>query len=125
MTITLAFFLAYIPLGIFVCDISSNFLREEIQEKVSILDPNFFQKDSTELPIPTLTKQGNYKSLKYSIRSKQAKLQEAYKHANDSTAKAKIINKAAFYITEQLINYLIPHWYGTPWAFDGYTAVPN
>lgn len=24
-----------------------------------------------------------------------------------------------------LVHQLIPHWYGTPWAFEGYTAIPN
>lgn len=25
----------------------------------------------------------------------------------------------------QLINKIIPHWYGTPWSFEGHTAIPN
>lgn len=31
--------------------------------------------------------------------------------------------KAAF--TDQLVDKIIPHWYGTPWSFGGHTAVPN
>ncbi|MFN8285684.1 MAG: hypothetical protein U0V74_02970 [Chitinophagales bacterium] len=27
--------------------------------------------------------------------------------------------------TELYLNNILPYWYGTPWAFSGYTAVPN
>lgn len=48
----------------------------------------------------------------------------AYKAANN-TKKEAIRKDAGIYITEQLINHLFPHWYGTRWSFDGYSAVPN
>ena len=31
--------------------------------------------------------------------------------------------KTAF--TNQLVDKIIPHWYGTPWSFSGHTAIPN
>lgn len=31
--------------------------------------------------------------------------------------------KTAF--TNQMVDKLIPHWYGTPWSFGGHTAMPN
>ncbi len=31
--------------------------------------------------------------------------------------------KTAF--TKQLVDKIIPHWYGTPWSFGGHTAIPN
>jgi hypothetical protein len=31
--------------------------------------------------------------------------------------------KTAF--TNQLVDKIIPHWYGTPWSFGGHTAMPN
>lgn len=31
--------------------------------------------------------------------------------------------KKAF--TDQLVNEILPHWYGTPWSFGGHTEVPN
>ncbi len=31
--------------------------------------------------------------------------------------------KSAF--TDQLVDKIIPHWFGTPWSFGGHTAVPN
>lgn len=31
--------------------------------------------------------------------------------------------KAAF--TNHLVDKIIPHWYGTPWSFEGHTALPN
>lgn len=27
--------------------------------------------------------------------------------------------------TNHLVDKIIPHWYGTPWSFEGHTAVPN
>jgi hypothetical protein len=27
--------------------------------------------------------------------------------------------------TNHLVDRIIPHWYGTPWSFEGHTAVPN
>lgn len=27
--------------------------------------------------------------------------------------------------TNQLVDKIIPHWYGTPWSFNGHTAIPN
>ena len=27
--------------------------------------------------------------------------------------------------TNQLVDKIIPHWYGTPWSFGGHTAIPN
>jgi len=31
--------------------------------------------------------------------------------------------KTAF--ADQLVDKIIPHWYGTPWSFGGHTAIPN
>ena len=31
--------------------------------------------------------------------------------------------KTAF--TNQLVDKIIPHWYGTPWSYGGHTAIPN
>jgi len=28
-------------------------------------------------------------------------------------------------LEDYLLNKIIPHWYGTPWDFNGYTAIPN
>ncbi|ASV32237.1 hypothetical protein [Maribacter cobaltidurans] len=33
------------------------------------------------------------------------------------------IIKEAF--TDQLVNEILPHWYGTPWSYGGHTEVPN
>ena len=39
-----------------------------------------------------------------------------------STSSVDSLNKI---FTELLVFKIIPYWYGTPWAFEGYTAVPN
>jgi hypothetical protein len=35
------------------------------------------------------------------------------------------IDSASKYINNQLLNKIVPHWYGTPWDFNGHTSTPN
>ncbi len=35
------------------------------------------------------------------------------------------MDSVRFAFTNQLVDEIIPHWYGTPWSFGGHTAVPN
>ncbi len=51
---------------------------------------------------------GNYNSIKQSIRRRMANGQHSGKD-----------------LENYLINEIIPHWYGTPWDFNGYTNIPN
>lgn len=37
----------------------------------------------------------------------------------------EIISKASKYLEDALVNKIIPHWYNTPWDFNGYTNKPN
>ncbi len=44
---------------------------------------------------------------------------------NDSTRKFKFLDSISSIFSEKLLNEIIPHWYGTPWSFSGYTSIPN
>lgn len=43
----------------------------------------------------------------------------------DSTSRSAVLDSAGKIFTQEILNSIVPHWYGTPWDFDGYTAVPN
>lgn len=66
-----------------------------------------------------------YSQLKRDISSQQAKFLVAYNKHSDSSHQDSIILQAADYITETLVNQIIPYWYGTTWDFSGYTDKPN
>lgn len=36
-----------------------------------------------------------------------------------------ILDTARYFMTENLLNNIIPYWYGTKWNFEGYTALPG
>lgn len=65
---------------------------------------------------------GDYKSILAEIKNQKQKFNEKL---SDSTAFEETIKKAGKYLEEALINKIIPHWYGTPWDFNGYTSKPN
>lgn len=66
----------------------------------------------------------NYSKTKVEIKELRNKLSIKYKTLNDST-KLTLINIAKPIFTNQLLNKIIPYWYGTEWDFNGYTAKPN
>ena len=60
-----------------------------------------------------------YASAKADIHELRKNLNERYKKGDISFDQIKIE------FTNQLVDKIIPHWYGTPWSFGGHTAVPN
>ncbi|MCP4442365.1 MAG: hypothetical protein GY810_25955 [Aureispira sp.] len=67
----------------------------------------------------------SYSQVKREIAKKQAAFLTTYSKHKDSTHKDSIITQAADYLTETLVNQIIPYWYGTTWDFSGYTDKPN
>lgn len=125
MNLYFAFFLSLFPLGTFVYDWQQQSLNDSFKLQWTAISQDYVLQDSSALPIPRLKKTASYTSSKQGIRSKQKRLQAAYKAASTLTEKNKIRKRAGIYITEELINGLFPHWYGTTWSFDGYSAIPN
>lgn len=66
-----------------------------------------------------------YSQLKKEINKQQRTFLEAYSKYNNSKHQDSILAQAADYITEIIINQIIPYWYGTQWDFSGYTDKPN
>lgn len=61
----------------------------------------------------------SYKDTKLAANALRLRLQEDFRSGHISLDQVK----EAF--THQLVNEIIPHWYGTPWSFGGHTTVPN
>ncbi|MFM1999334.1 MAG: hypothetical protein RL204_1281 [Bacteroidota bacterium] len=109
-------------------------------EKSTITEPSSFENSETPLS-PKLLSRGikvdstacnlkvspgkNYKSDKTKITSLRGSLYTKYSQATDSSARNAIIDSARAIFTSELLNSIIPYWYGTEWDFDGYTAIPN
>ncbi|GGD22677.1 hypothetical protein [Hyunsoonleella pacifica] len=87
--------------------------------KVKIIKESHPVIDSLKLNI-NYKKRGNYNTLKTHILKKRTHFKILY--SIDST---KAIDSASHFIYDQLINNIVPHWYGTSWDFNGHTNIPN
>lgn len=67
----------------------------------------------------------DYKVEKHEINKIRNELNIRYLNTNDISIKNKILDSSKMIFTELLLNNIIPFWYGTPWDFNGYTAIPN
>lgn len=67
----------------------------------------------------------NYKNDKAKIASIRGSLYSKYNQASDSSSRKAVIDSARAIFTAELLNSIIPYWYGTEWDFEGYTAIPN
>lgn len=82
--------------------------------------PKPFQHASTKVPLALLVSRtqsyADAKAQMLTLRNKTR--QQLASGAIDST-------QAGVIFTEGLLTSLIPHWYGTPWDFNGYTDTPK
>ncbi|HRI59037.1 MAG TPA: hypothetical protein PK228_04930 [Saprospiraceae bacterium] len=60
-----------------------------------------------------------YKQTRTDIQQQRSLLRSAYRN------KTVGLDSISVVFTEVLINRIIPYWYGTPWSFEGHTAVPG
>ena len=86
------------------------------EEEKMIIEPTL---DSTKLGI-NFTPKGNYNTIKQSITADRAYFAKLLQQN-----KQKAIDSASNYIYHKLLNEIVPHWYGTPWDFNGHTDIPN
>ena len=124
----LSLFLPFIIL-LFSCNEENN---AQISVKKDSIDvnilPDFFEQekaiDSSALGIEFFPS-GNYTNIKSEINRRRLQYFEELSKISDSLKRDSIINDARQYFTTQLLNQIVPHWYGTVWDFDGYTNKPN
>lgn len=124
MLIFIVWLLSFIPLGTFLYSIGKA-TNVPTYLECKLVAQSFAETDTSTLPLPILKPKGNYKEIKRRIEIKQKKFQEAYQLADNEVYKREIVHQAGVYITKELLNGLFPHWYGTTWAFDGYSATPQ
>lgn len=83
----------------------------------------------TEEPTPTFDSMAlginykpkrNYNQLLQSIKNKRESYKKLYEQSSN-----KAIDSVCSYFTTIMLNDVIPHWYGTPWTFEGHTNIPN
>lgn len=117
--------LSTLPFGVLIYDLQQEGVDNQFKIEWQAKHERYGSQDSTALPIPKLDKTIPYTTLKKAITTSQKKLQVKYRAAKTLEEKEKIQKAAGIYITEQLLNSLFPHWYGTTWSFDGYSAIPN
>ncbi len=72
-----------------------------------------------------LKPKGSYEVQRQKVGSAQAKLRQKYLQAATPAAKQQVLDSARNYLQEAVVNQLIPHWYGTPWNFEGYSETPQ
>ena len=118
------FLIILLSIIIYSCSVSA---EEKSDTKIKIESPEAEITDS--LLIDTLvldlkiTPQKKYSDWKYEAKSEWKKLNAASKIINSDSLSAD--EKAKIYIENLILNKLIPHWYGTPWDFNGYTETPK
>lgn len=63
---------------------------------------------------------GNYNAIKNQIGLDKVYFKSLYESNPD-----KAIDSVSKYLYTKLLNDIVPHWYNTPWNFNGHTNVPN
>lgn len=66
-----------------------------------------------------------YEAIKVEMATKREFYQKLYNESTAVTAKEKTILQAQDYLFKTIIEELFPHWYGTPWDFNGTTQIPK
>lgn len=101
--------------------------KEELSSAKKTLEPiteviykeEVLKLDSVRLNINYKPK-GNYQTLKNTIRKDKTYFKSLYTINED-----KAIDTASKYLYTKLVNDIVPHWYNTPWDFNGHTNTPN
>ncbi len=86
-----------------------------------VFKPLVAQKDSCRI---TVEVEESYLSVKQKALTLRSSWRKRYQSAS-SNDKQSVLDSAGLAFRGFLCDELLPHWHGTPWAFSGYTAVPN
>lgn len=66
----------------------------------------------------------DYNTEKREISELRSMIHQEYQSVN-SSEKNKFLDSISYVFTSELLNKIVPYWYGTEWDFSGYTAIPN
>ena len=67
----------------------------------------------------------NYNATKSNMDNLRTRLKRRYDLITDPNERTNFIDSIAGIFTSNLLNQIIPYWYGTEWDFEGHTATPN
>ena len=67
----------------------------------------------------------DYQKTKNGILALRTSLKEQYLQLKDSAQKDEFLDSVSQIFSDYLLNKIIPYWYGTTWAYEGFTDVPN
>ncbi len=67
----------------------------------------------------------DYSGIKAAITGEQFRIRSLYSSEISGERKDSLIKEARQYIFREMINRVLPAWYGTPWAFEGNTTEPQ
>lgn len=69
--------------------------------------------------------EGNQLKTEEHLKQKGTVAQAGYDATKRKVAELRKTANSGKDLENYLLNMIIPHWYGTPWDFNGYTAVPQ
>ncbi|TYA70103.1 hypothetical protein [Seonamhaeicola marinus] len=94
--------------------------KPELQEKAfTELIVQVKSIDSLELGLH-FKPRGSYNTIKRQIGQDKAYFRSSYERDQE-----KALDSVSKYLYSKLLNELVPHWYNTPWDFNGHTNIPN
>ena len=67
----------------------------------------------------------NYNQTKIEIIKQKEKLYNNYSLIPDSSNRNIYLDSISNIFANNILNEILPYWYGTPWDFEGYTSKPN
>ncbi|MBN1670010.1 MAG: hypothetical protein JXR37_03190 [Kiritimatiellae bacterium] len=70
----------------------------------------------------TAQKYGEAKCL---VRAERGKMRRRLALARNAAEKKRVLAQTRHALRELVVDTLIPHWYGTPWSFNGTTQTPR
>jgi hypothetical protein len=98
----------------------TSFLKYEKLKEES--DSTFIDSLATGL---NFSPDGEYVTVKKEIETTRLHFQQRYFSTSDSITKKQVEDSARAYLTNAILNKLVPFWYGTRWDFNGYTEKPG
>lgn len=116
--VCLLFLSLLLLLTIIACPSSENHvIAKAVQKSVLPAFPDSAWWASSGIQLRPLER--NYEQAKSRVNQERKALNTAFQKGNiplDSVRKS---------FTQNLLNRIIPHWYGTSWSFSGYSAIPR
>ncbi|WP_299114712.1 hypothetical protein [uncultured Winogradskyella sp.] len=94
-------------------------VKHDVKKEINETIVEISALDSVKLDINFKPK-GNYNTVINKIKADKSYFKNLY-----AIDKGKAIDSASKYMYSKLLNDIVPHWYGTPWDFNGHTNMPN